>query len=33
MESRSGLSVTGPMGDQLRVAADQRAGLSSLAFV
>lgn len=32
-ESRSGLSVTGPMGDQLRVWPDHRAGLRSRAFV
>jgi hypothetical protein len=29
IESRSGLSVTTPMGDQLRVLPDQRAGWSS----
>ncbi len=33
MESRSGLSVTAPMGDQLRVVRDQRAGLRSRALV
>ena len=33
MESRSGLSVTAPMGDQLRVARDQRAGFSSRALL
>ena len=33
MESRSGLSVTAPMGDQLRVVPDQRAGLRSRALV
>ena len=33
MESRSGLSVTAPMGDQLRVARDQRAGFSSRAWL
>lgn len=32
-ESRSGLSVTGPMGDQLRVLRDHRAGLRWRAFV
>ena len=31
-ESRSGLSVTAPMGDQLRVCRDQRAGLRSRAW-
>lgn len=32
-ESRSGLSVTPPMGVQLRVLPDQRAGLASPAWV
>jgi hypothetical protein len=31
--SRSGLRVTGPVGDQLRVLPDQRAGLSARAWV
>ena len=31
-QSRSGLSVTAPMGDQLRVCRDQRAGLRSRAL-
>ena len=30
-ESRSGFRVTGPIGDQLRVLPDQRAGLKSRA--
>ena len=33
MQSRSGLSVTSPMGDQLRVLPDQRAGFSSRALL
>jgi len=32
MESRSGLSVTAPMGAQFRVSPDQRAGLRSRAL-